>query len=68
MTVWCISCREKMAATQRQDGHPMFTCFTCGYERIVRSYQVITCGSCECSGVIDGEYDYLCQECRMAIT
>lgn len=53
-----------LIATHREDGNPVFTCYTCGYLKSVPIMQ--SAGICaECEGaIIPGDIDYLCGACR----
>ncbi len=63
MELYCPNDGEHLASTRRQDGFPVFTCFTCGSEYPVNIYTRYLQPCAECDGDVIGE-DYLCGKCR----
>lgn len=66
MELFCPLDGEELVNMRRQDGHPLYLCWTCGYEALVRLNEIGFCGSCEgnvAPASNDGA-DYLCGKCR----
>lgn len=62
--LYCPVCGEATAATHREDGQPVFSCFTCGYQvRVNLEARMGICAECD-GNIIPGITDYLCGQCR----